>query len=155
MISLAVNLLFWLSIACSLAAAFVFGRRTERVFVLVLVAASIATLLANRAIPEPVGKMEVVRLIDLALFAIAWVLALKSDRFWPIWFTAMQTLSVLTEPASWQAEGIPHLIFSNLAAFWSLPGLIVLAGGTILDWRKRASASPKSRRHDDPPYLKL
>ena len=153
MLSVVVDILFWLILACCLAATVVFGRRTERYFVLMLVAGSIATLVANRTGAEHGGRLNIITLIDWIILAVAWGLALRSDRYWPIWFAAMQTLSVLTELASWQAVGIPHVIFSNLAAFWAMPALIMQAGGTILDWRKRASASPQLRRHDDPPYL--
>lgn len=141
MLSVVVDILFWLILACCLAATVVFGRRTERYFVFMLVAGSIATLVANRTGAEHGGRLNIITLIDWIILAVAWVLALRSDRYWPIWFAAMQSLAVLTELASWQAEGVPHQIFLNMAAFWSLPGLIVLTGGTILDWRKRASAS--------------
>lgn len=148
MISLAVNVLFLLILACSILMAFAFGRRTERVFVFLLIAASVGTLLATPTGPDYQGRIDIIRLIDWVILVVAWGLALKSDRFWPIWFAAMQTLSVLTELASWHAVGIPHLIFTNLAAFWSLPALIVMAYGTMLDWRKRASASLGSPKPD-------
>lgn len=79
---------------------------------------------------------------DWIILLVAWYYALTSNRYWPIWFAAMQTLTVLTLAIAHTQSGTPHFILLNLAAFWALPALMVMSWGTILDWRERALASP-------------
>lgn len=135
--SLAVFLLFWLMLACNMGVAAVFGQRTERAFAAFLLGVSLLTLVVRRIQLGPEAGLNLVTVVDWAILLIAWFLALRSDRYWPIWFAAMQSLSVITSSMAAMVKGVPHLVFSNMAAAWALPALLTMAAGTISDWAAR------------------
>lgn len=134
---LAVFVLFWLMVICNVIIAIAFGRSTERVFATFLLVASALTLVVRRIDGGIAAGLDLVVLLDWAILVVAWFLSIRSDRYWPVWFAAMQSLSVITHGVSLMVEGVPHLIFSNLAAVWSLPALMTMSWGTIQDWRGR------------------
>ncbi len=132
--------LFWLMLMCSALVAFVYGLVFERASAVSLIAISMFSLISSLGLPASNWHF-VSTLSDWAILPVAWYFALTSDRYWPIWFAAMQTLTVVTLVITPTQIGLPHLILLNLAGFWSLPALLVMTWGTILDWRERASAS--------------
>jgi hypothetical protein len=141
LLSLSVLILFWLMLICSGAVAFAYGLVFERATAVALFAISMFSLIISLGFPAS-NWHYVSTLSDWAIFPVAWYFALTSDRYWPIWFAAMQTLTVLTLVITPTQTGMPHLLLLNLAGFWSLPALMMMTWGTILDWRERASASP-------------
>lgn len=136
MFTLAVMILFWLMLLGNMLTAVIFGEVLERGFAMLLCLISIAMLALGLFIPAD-SWAAAGTISDIAILLVAWVLALKSDRYWPIWFAAMQSLSVITHFVSLIVDGVPHLIFSNLAAVWALPALLTMSWGTIQDWRAR------------------
>lgn len=141
MLNLIVFVLFWLNLVCSLVAAFLCGRGLERAMAAGLVAISVAlVMMSSFTNTTNVAYLSIIS--DCVILLVVWSLALTSDRYWPIWFAAMQTLTVVTLALTPTQTGMPHFILLNLAGFWSLPALLVMTWGTILDWRERASASP-------------
>ncbi|MCW1382899.1 hypothetical protein OLX02_08690 [Novosphingobium sp. KCTC 2891] len=138
--NLVVFLLFWLMLFCNLAVAFLFGRSVEKAFAAFLFGISLLTLVVRRLEPGDATGLDLVQALDWAILVIAWFLALRSDRYWPIWFAAMQTLAVVTSAVAWAVEGVPHLFFTNLAAVWALPALFTMSWGTIRDRRAFGAA---------------
>ena len=136
MFTLAVLILFWLMLLGNMATAVIFGRTLERGFATLLCMVSFVVLAIGLIVPPDAWAGAGV-FSDLVILAVAWFLAVRSDRYWPLWFAAMQSLSVVTHFVSTIVEGVPHLIFSNLAAVWSLPALMTMSWGTIQDWRAR------------------
>lgn len=109
------------------------GRRDERQVGLILVAGVIATNLALTPVDQRFATIEFnVMLVDLIVLAgFVWV-ALRSDRFWPLWIAGFQLTTVLGH----LLKGIDTDLFPRAYAaalyFWVYPILIVLAVGT---WR--------------------
>ncbi|BEU99872.1 hypothetical protein [Novosphingobium olei] len=136
MFALAILILFWVMLLSNMITAMVFGQRLERGFAVLLCLISVGMVIAN-ALVSPAFLASIGSGSDILILLIAWILALKSDRYWPIWFAAMQSLSVITHFVSLIVDGVPHLIFSNLAAVWALPALLTMSWGTIQDWRAR------------------
>jgi len=142
---LAVFLLFWLMLACNFAVAWTFGRRVERAFALGLVLVSVLPPAMRITFERYEWTWAVASGTDWAILAIAWYLALRSDRYWPMWFAAMQTLAVFTEVLSWAHLDTQQIVFANFAAFWSLPALLSMTCGTILDQRHSVDFGGKPR----------
>lgn len=70
----------------------------------------------------------VVALIDASLALLLLGVALRSPKFWPLWLTAMEMLTVLSHFALY----VPHMLpwsYWNAAVLWSYPMLIILAFG--------------------------
>ena len=113
--------------------AFLRGRRDERQVVSIFVIGVIATELV---LPPPRLRFEGVEthlmLVDVAVFlGFLWV-ALRSERFWPLWIAGLQ----LTEIFGHVLKAIDLQLFARAYAaalvFWAYPMLLILAVGT---WR--------------------
>lgn len=82
----------------------------------------------------------IVLLIDAMLLAALVVLALRSDRFWPLWAAAFQLVGTTVHLASMTETGDFAWAYAVGLIFWSYPVLIALGAGTWLEGRHRRSA---------------
>ncbi|WP_225205962.1 hypothetical protein [Novosphingobium huizhouense] len=144
MFTLAVLILFWLMLLANMASAAIFGRALERIFAGTLCLISVAVLAAS-AYVAPAVLAGIGIASDGAILLLAWAVALRSDRYWPLWFAAMQSLAIVTQLVSALAVAVPHLVFTNLAAVWSLPALLLMTWGTIADWRARRAPPERGK----------
>ena len=95
--------------------AFVYGFVLERTVTLALILISFVSLLITISLPT--SSMHVwFNFFDWGILLGAWYLALTSDRYWPIWFAAMQSLTILTLLIPLMHTGIPENVFINLAS---------------------------------------
>lgn len=134
-ISLLIMLSFWLLIACTVGVALAFGRKAERGFALLLLAACVASAAVGLSTAQPVWTTRIAFASDWIILAVAWALALRSDRFWPLWFAAFQSLTVIMQALAWGELGVRHAFLANLSSLWALPAMIAMTWGTLLDWR--------------------
>jgi hypothetical protein len=89
-------------------------------------------------------------LIDLLIFITFCLLALRADRFWPIWVSALLGLGVLGHFARWYAPEIHWYAYAVVLTIWSYPILLLIALGTWNYRRSRARApSPPSPRRGE------
>ena len=113
--------------------AFVRGRRDERQVGIIFVLGVIATELVLPAPQYRFAGVEIhLMLVDVAVFvAFTWV-ALRSERFWPLWIAGLQ----LTEVLGHILKAIDLHLFPRAYAaalvLWAYPMLLILAIGT---WR--------------------
>ena len=71
--------------------------------------------------------------IDSALLiAVGW-LALRTDRYWPLWFAGLQLADVLTSLSALLMSGENRWIFQTLGGFWAIPALVVMCIGLAKD----------------------
>jgi hypothetical protein len=68
--------------------------------------------------------------VDVMLLCALGVIALIANRYWPIWLTSMQLVTVWSHIAAAMVSS--HLAFAYAIAStaWSFPMLILLIGGT-------------------------
>jgi hypothetical protein len=79
-----------------------------------------------------------VLLVDVAVL-IAWgAIALRAERFWPIWFTAMHAIAVAGHAIKILDPDFIRLGYAFAIAFWSYPMLLILAGATWCHRRRLA-----------------
>jgi len=94
------------------------GGAPERIFVLMSIAALYASIHVHH---EGFRKLEVALfLVDLAFFCALYVLSLFSTRFWPIWMTALQGVTVLSH-AVILAPTPSGSGYAILEQFWAWP----------------------------------
>jgi hypothetical protein len=127
-------------LALSCGYAFVRGGRYERLVAAVCLLGTVATVAVN----SPLNRMYVhveggALAVDLAVLIAFIMVALQSDRFWPLWVAGLQ---LTTSVAHFLKAMDPHLIpqaYGLAVRFWSYPILIILAVGS---WRahRRMSA---------------
>lgn len=135
-ISLAVFALFWLIVASNSLVALAFGRKAERAFALLLLGSCMASTVAQQLTGSVRVGTAVAFASDWAILLAAWALALRSDRFWPLWFAGFETLAVANQLLAMSEIGLRYRFLANFSALWGLPAMVIMAWGTLLDHRR-------------------
>ena len=74
-----------------------------------------------------------VLLVDIAVLAAFLMLALRSDKYWPLWTTAFQVIGVATHLARFADPAIIPRAYSMAQGFWVYPMLVALVIGARAD----------------------
>jgi hypothetical protein len=113
--------------------AFLRGSRDERQVGLVLVTGVVATTLALSPIANRYHGLETtVMLVDIAVFAgFLWV-ALRSERFWPLWIAGLQLTTIIGHVLKAVDIHLFARAYGAALSFWGYPIVLILAVGT---WR--------------------
>jgi hypothetical protein len=94
--------------------------------------------------PEPVSFQTLetgILSVDVLLFLALLGLALKTERFWPIWATTLQGAAILTHSAvSVSPVAIPKA-YELIQGFWAYPMLLLLVLGTKNHLRRQQEAT--------------
>lgn len=75
--------------------------------------------------------------IDMALLAFLVILALRSDRFWPLWAAGFQVVGTTIHLATFVEVDIWPPAYMAAQSFWAWPVLTALLAGTWLEARYR------------------
>ena len=70
-------------------------------------------------------------IVDILVFVAFTILALRADRFWPIWVSALLGLGVLAHLARWAGPGAIPWAYQVIMSIWSYPILAIMAAGTF------------------------
>ena len=125
------------------------GGVPERIGTTIMLVGSALTLVAASGPPYHFASLEIgILIVDAAAFLAFAVLALRADRFWPIWAAAFAALGVLGHLARWYAgtDVTPRAYYVGIV-IWSYPILAMLAIGTLSHQRWAAFRLGGSRRH--------
>ena len=129
------QILFIVALAICCGAAFWLGRDSERITAAMLIAAAtLSPLVQTSNFLHPEGG---ILLIDLLLLAYLLVLALRSDRFWPLWAAGFQVVGTLIHVARLVDASVWPSAYATAEVFWSYPVLLALGLGTWLEARSR------------------
>ena len=130
---------FWILLFLTCGYALWRGRKYEQMSALVCILASVVStiwlLLIRRYHPVDYSTVEISDLVVDTLVLTAFiVIALLSDRFWPLWVAGLQlTISMSHLLKAIQPDLLP-IAYGVAERFWSYPILIILAAGT---WRSQ------------------
>lgn len=131
-------ILFWTLLALTCGYAFYRGDRYERIVAAVCIFGSFATVAVNSPLNHMYVHVEGGALfVDIVVLAAFVVVALQSDRFWPLWIAGLQ---LTTSVAHFLKAIDPHLFpqaYGLAVRFWSYPILIILAVGAWRSHRRR------------------
>ena len=126
-------LTYWILLAAVSAYAYARGRNDERWAAAICILATIGTRLVHSPYGNRFTHVEVgVMMVDVLAFAGFTAIALRSDRFWPLWVAGLQlttTLAHLIKAA--QFDLIPQ-VYAVAARFWVYPIFLIIVIGT---WR--------------------
>lgn len=116
------------------------GGAPERIVALILVAGSAATWGVTMGIrggrADHFLDLEIsVMVVDAAMLAALLAVALRADRFWPLWLTALQGFGVISHIAKAIAPEIMPNVYQIVQAFIAYPGLLLLIAATR--WHRR------------------
>jgi hypothetical protein len=97
-------------------------------------------------------------IVDAVTFLIFIPIALRADRFWPLWVTAFLGLGVLGHLGKLAGPGVFWWAYAVVLTIWSYPILALIALGTFLHRRRlnlygvdRSWVSSSSRSDPEPP----
>jgi hypothetical protein len=124
------------------------GRQEERIAALTCVIASVASLALLVTRPSYYSGFELgVALIDIATLATFVWLALRSDRFWPLWVAGLQLTSSLGHILKIVQPDLLPMVYAASLASWSYVILLIIAVGT---WRGRRRLERSDDDRQDP-----
>lgn len=109
------------------------GRSDEKLAAIVCVLATVATRAAISPVAERYTGVETgLLLIDLTVLAAFVVIALRSDRFWPLWIAGLQLTNSMAHLMKVAESDLMPRAYAAAAVFWSYPILLIIIVGT---WR--------------------
>lgn len=98
---------------------------------LIFLAAAALTVLGAAPFATRFQHVELlILLVDAGVLCAFMILAIRSERFWPIWVAGLQTVEVLTHFARVATPGIIPPAYGEAIALWSYPMLALLVIGT-------------------------
>jgi hypothetical protein len=115
------------------------GTRDAQVVAIVTLLASLASYaLVSRYTDVEFGVM----VVDILTFCAFTAVALKSDRFWPLWISGLQlTTSFGHLLKAWESQMVP-IAYAIALRSWSYPIQIILA---VAVWRSQRREVPDHR----------
>lgn len=135
--------LYWTLLALTCGYALIRGGRDERIVAIVCLVASVLTAFVlspwgHRYSQIEAGEM----LVDLTVLAVFVAVALRSDRFWPLWIAGLQLTSSLAHLLKGINIDLLPQAYAAATKFWSYPILLIIAAGT---WRRQQRTRHEAR----------
>jgi hypothetical protein len=124
---------YWMLLVLTCGYALSCGRTDERIVAAACVIASVVTALALSGWPHRYSGVEISELrVDLLTLLVFLFVALRSDRFWPLWVAGLQLTTSMSHLLNAADLGLVPQAYAAAVKFWSYPILLILAIGT---WR--------------------
>jgi hypothetical protein len=137
-------IIYWAILLLICAFAFWRGRQEERIAAAACLVATIVTVWIIPPVALRYSAMDPAQLaIDGAMLATFVTIALRSERFWPLWVAGLQlTMSTSHLMKAIDSDLLPRA-YAAAAVLWSYPILLIIFVGT---WRAhRSDRRPKPR----------
>jgi hypothetical protein len=109
------------------------GGRTGRAGAAIFIVATILSAVAATMNPSWATTSYGLFAVDGGCLIALIVLALNSNRYWPIWAMGFQTVAVATHMATLWIPGFLPKSYQALLSFWAIPILWVMVMGTRKD----------------------
>lgn len=128
------HLIFWSLVLLTFAYALWRGRSDEKLAGATCLAATVATKFAVSPLTARYSGVEFGLLfIDLAVLGAFVAIALRSQRFWPLWVAGLQLTNSMAHLMKAVDFALIPRAYAAAAAFWSYPILFIIIIGT---WRQ-------------------
>jgi hypothetical protein len=126
-------LIFWGILLATCGYALWRGRKYEQIAALICLAATVVSVSMSSPLNQRYVGLEMGDvLVDFLVLGAFVFVALRSDRFWPLWVAGLQlTMSISHVLKAIQPDLIP-IAYAAAERFWSYPILAIIAIGT---WR--------------------
>lgn len=128
---MALNLLYLALLVACFGYAFFRGAAPERIGIAIIAASNVATVVVASTQSMRFRSAEVGILIvdSVTVFAFS-VLALRAERFWPIWVSALLAIGVIGHAAKLANPAVIPWAYAFVHSIWSYPILLLLFIGT-------------------------
>ena len=110
--------------------AFLRGRTDERLAAATCIAATFATNLVYEPIGSFAGVEVGVFIVDVATLAAFTYLALRSERFWPLWVAGLQLTTLVAHALKAIDLDLMPQAYAAAARFWVYPIFLIIVLGT-------------------------
>lgn len=119
--------------------AFLRGRTDERVVAGICIIASVASVIVATPVRNSYSHLEAgILLVDLATFAGFTAVALRSERFWPLWVAGLQLTTLMSHLFKVGRIDLMPQAYAAAARFWVYPIFLIIVIGTWRGSRRRA-----------------
>lgn len=136
-------LTYWFVLIAVSAYAFARGRVDERLAAAVCVVATFVTWLFNSPLEVRFSGVEIgVFAADLFALAGFTLVALRSDRFWPLWVAGLQLTTTLSHMLKAIQIDLMPQAYAAAARFWVYPIFLIIVIGT---WRSHQRSQSERR----------
>ncbi|WP_182466785.1 hypothetical protein [Sphingomonas gilva] len=120
--------------------ALVRGGAPERIVAVLMLVAYAVSMLVQSQFPVRFHGVELgIFMVDCAMLAALLAVALRAERFWPLWMTGLQAVAVAAHLAKMASPEVIPWAYAAMLAFWSYPMMALLAIGTWRHWRRMAA----------------
>jgi peptidoglycan/LPS O-acetylase OafA/YrhL len=134
--AIAIALTYWLFAFVICLFVYFDGDRTAKLGSLLFLCASVISAIAQATNGGwSQGINWPLLICDLAHFIGLFALAVYSKRYWPIWASGFQFLTVITVVSIALAPGTSYQIYRGLETVWAIPVLLVMLIGERKDRR--------------------
>lgn len=118
--------------------AFVRGRTDERAVAATCLVASIASVLVATQKASAYSHLEAgILLVDIGAFVAFTLVALKSERFWPLWVAGLQLTTLMSHAFKVGRLDLMPQAYAAAARFWVYPIFLIIVIGTWRSHRRR------------------
>jgi cytochrome bd-type quinol oxidase subunit 2 len=113
------------------------GGAPERVAAVIVLAGVLGTGLVSSSYLGRFSSVEIrIAAVDALMTMALIILALKANRYWPMWMAATVAFGLVAHLAQVVAPDIMPKVYATAHAFSSYPTLLVLAVGTFRHRRR-------------------
>ena len=114
------------------------GRGDERLTAGVCITASVASLILLGPARLRYSGVELgVLAVDLLALAAFTYVALRSERFWPLWISGLQLTTSVGHVLKAIEPGLLPMAYGAALRLWSYPILLILLVGTWRGYKRR------------------
>lgn len=133
-------LTYWILLFAVSGYAFARGHIDERLAAVICIGATLITWLFNSPLQERYSGVEIGVLAADVLALVGFTfLALRSDRFWPLWVAGLQLTTTLSHVLKAIQIDLMPQAYAAAARFWVYPIFLIIVVGTWRSHQRRLS----------------
>lgn len=124
---------YYVLLAACLAYTFARGGEPEKAGISIIAVGSVLSNLLVSARPLRFSHVETgIFAVDLLALAAFAVLAVRAERYWPLWIAALQLIGTAGHAVKMVDSHVIRLVYAFIMAFWTYPMLMLVVLGA---WR--------------------
>ena len=131
-------LAYWIVLLAVSAYAFVRGQLDERWAATICIAATVGTILVHSPLSVRFSSVEIgVLIVDVVALLAFTAIALRTDRFWPLWVAGLQLTTTMAHfLKAIDAQMMPQ-VYAAAARLWVYPIFLIIVVGTWRSGRRK------------------
>jgi len=134
------QIIYWSFLAACVSYAWRYGGGSERIGAAIIGIGSLVSVAASSPMTVRFRSVELgIFVTDVVVLAAFLLLALRSERYWPLWATGFHVVGVATHTAIIIDPKIVPPAYAIAQGFWAYPMLVAIVLGTTA---QRKSPAP-------------